>query len=199
MTIGERLIEVRKSAGLNQTEFSKRLGLSKQTISNYETGARQPGLDVILNIADIFNISTDYLLGRSDIKNIDKKSLEEILSQKIETSNESIRQIMPLFNQFLNILKLSNSNNTIKELESFIEWLYNHICQSLEDTDLEQRYVAAVSAKNEKLVESYETLIKQNIQKGHYFIRLNKSLNSYIDALRKNYREKLIIKLFKEQ
>lgn len=199
MTIGERLIEVRKSAGLNQTEFSKRLGLSKQTISNYETGARQPGLDVILNIADIFNISTDYLLGRSDIKNIDKKSLEEILSQKIETSNESIRQIMPLFNQFLNILKLSNSNNTIKELESFIEWLYNHICQSLEDTDLEQRYVAAVSAGNEKLAESYETLIKQNIEKDHYFIRLNKSLNSYIDALRQNYREKLIIKLFKEQ
>lgn len=68
MTIGERIIEVRKGEGLNQVEFSKKIGLTKQTVSNYETGTRQPGLDIILKISEVFNISTDYLLGKSNYK-----------------------------------------------------------------------------------------------------------------------------------
>jgi len=95
MTISERIIEVRKGEGLNQVEFSKKLGLTKQTVSNYETGARQPGLDIILKIADIFNISTDYLLGKSDYKTFE--------AQKLSSSDSNI-----FYKDTLNSLNLWN-------------------------------------------------------------------------------------------
>jgi transcriptional regulator with XRE-family HTH domain len=85
MTISERIIKVRNDAGLSQVEFAKQLSLSKQTVSNYETGARQPGLDIILKISDEFNVSTDYLLGKSDYKNL--------TAQELFNSNSNILSI----------------------------------------------------------------------------------------------------------
>lgn len=86
MTISERIIKVRRDEGLSQVEFAKKLNLSKQTVSNYETGARQPGLDIILKISDEFNISTDYLLEKSDYKTPEANKLSALTSQILDTS-----------------------------------------------------------------------------------------------------------------
>jgi transcriptional regulator with XRE-family HTH domain len=62
----ERLKMLRKEAGLNQTELGKELNKTKNNISQYESGKRSPDLETLKKIADLFQTTTDYLLGRTD-------------------------------------------------------------------------------------------------------------------------------------
>ena len=63
-----RLKELRKEKGITQLQLALELNMSQNTISRYETGERQAGYDELIRIADYFNVSIDYLLGRSDKK-----------------------------------------------------------------------------------------------------------------------------------
>jgi len=63
-----RLKELRESKGLNQQGLAIKLNMSQPSISYYETGERKPDLDTLIMISDYFNVSIDYLVGRSDIK-----------------------------------------------------------------------------------------------------------------------------------
>lgn len=65
---GKILATLRKSKGLSQYELAEKLGLSRGQIGNYEQGKRQPDYDTLQLIADFFNVSTDYLLGRENEK-----------------------------------------------------------------------------------------------------------------------------------
>jgi len=57
-----RIREIRKKCGLTMKELGSRVGVSESTISQYETGKRQPDYETLLKIADYFNVSVDYLL-----------------------------------------------------------------------------------------------------------------------------------------
>lgn len=61
---------LRLEKGLTQTELGKVLNLSQRAISHYESGQRFPDEELLNLIADYFNVSVDYLLGRTKIKNI---------------------------------------------------------------------------------------------------------------------------------
>lgn len=61
-----RLKELREQKGLSQDAFSKDIGVSQSTVGNWESGTRQPKMAVLEKIARYFDVSTDYLLGRSD-------------------------------------------------------------------------------------------------------------------------------------
>ena len=77
----ERIKELRNSLGINQVEFGKRINVSKQCISNWESGYIQPSIDMLVRIAKTFSVSTDYLLGLTDKPTLDVKGLtnEQIL------------------------------------------------------------------------------------------------------------------------
>ncbi len=64
-----RLRELRNSKGLSQQKLADFLGISKSSINMYERGEREPGLEIVENIADFFNVDIDYLFGKSDIPN----------------------------------------------------------------------------------------------------------------------------------
>lgn len=66
MNLADRLKTLREKRGLSREQLAERLGLSYHAIAKYETGKRSPDQDTILKIADYFNVSVDYLLGRSD-------------------------------------------------------------------------------------------------------------------------------------
>lgn len=70
----ERLSLLREEKGLNKTEMAKRLGIPVSTYSNYEYGNREPDFTLAKKIADYFNVTTDYLLGRPEKKDDDTKS-----------------------------------------------------------------------------------------------------------------------------
>ncbi len=67
-----RLKEIRKSKGISQLKMAIDLNTNQNTISRYETGEREPGINELIQIADYFNISIDYLLERTDIPEINK-------------------------------------------------------------------------------------------------------------------------------
>ena len=60
-----RLKELRKKKGISQLRLATDLNTTQNTISRYETGEREPGIDELIKIADYFNVSVDYLIGRT--------------------------------------------------------------------------------------------------------------------------------------
>ena len=61
-----RLKELRKKKGMSQLRLATDLNTTQNTISRYETGEREPGIDELIKIADYFNVSVDYLIGRTE-------------------------------------------------------------------------------------------------------------------------------------
>ncbi len=75
---------LRTQNNYTQVQLAQKLGLTKSVISAYETGLRLPSYDVLINIAKIFKVSTDYLLGMDNRQEIDLSGLtpEEITALK---------------------------------------------------------------------------------------------------------------------
>ncbi|PYG87347.1 transcriptional regulator with XRE-family HTH domain [Ruminiclostridium sufflavum DSM 19573] len=64
--LGKRIKKLREKKHLNQLEFSKILNISNTTLSQYEAGNRTPSDEIKEKVADYFNVSVDYLLGRTE-------------------------------------------------------------------------------------------------------------------------------------
>ena len=63
----ERIKEQRKLYGFTQRDIAERLGISQPSYIRYENGSSEPSQENLVKIADIFDVSVDYLLGRKDI------------------------------------------------------------------------------------------------------------------------------------
>ena len=69
--LGERLKELRKQQRLTQVQVAERLGLSKAVISSYEVASRHPSYDILIKMAALYGVTTDYLLGLDNRRLID--------------------------------------------------------------------------------------------------------------------------------
>lgn len=108
MTFGERLKFLREKEKMYQSELADRLGLAPSTISMYERGDRDPDTSTLTKIAEIFNVSTDYLLGRTNIPN----TMDEPIAIAASTKNgidlseiddeEDRKTILNIFNTYKN-------------------------------------------------------------------------------------------------
>lgn len=63
---GDILAELREDRGLTQKQLGQILHVTGGTISNYEQGVHYPDLEKLIELADYFSVTTDYLLGRAD-------------------------------------------------------------------------------------------------------------------------------------
>ena len=72
----ERIRLLRKSQDLSQVELAGRLGVSKQSVSNWENGNILPSIDMLVKISTVFNVSTDYILGLDNRSSGDRCYLE---------------------------------------------------------------------------------------------------------------------------
>ena len=77
MEFSNRLKELRTQAGLTQLQLAQRLGVTKSVISFYELSERAPSPDVLIRVAQIFHVSTDYLLGLDRKETIDITDLNK--------------------------------------------------------------------------------------------------------------------------
>lgn len=97
-----KLNELRKKRNLSQAKLAKELGLVRSTICQYEKGNRQPDQETLIKIADFFNVSVDYLLGRTDIENPtftdEERALGVIDNASIVLSDKD-RELIHLFAQ----------------------------------------------------------------------------------------------------
>ena len=79
--IGQTIRDLRKQRKMSQTELAKILHVSQQTVTAWETGKAEPSSSAISSLADYFNVTTDYLLGRPEKKddNVDYVALDKAL------------------------------------------------------------------------------------------------------------------------
>ncbi|GHV48369.1 hypothetical protein FACS189499_07630 [Clostridia bacterium] len=63
---GEQIVKLRKRNSLSEEKIAKDLGITQQSLNLYENGKRSPNLEMICKLAEYFNISLDYLVGRID-------------------------------------------------------------------------------------------------------------------------------------
>lgn len=74
---GNTLKSLRLKEDMTQAQLAQKLGLTKSVISAYETGLRLPSYDVLIHMAKIFHVTTDYLLGVESTQNIDFSGLSQ--------------------------------------------------------------------------------------------------------------------------
>ena len=75
--VGYRIKELRTARKMTLSDLSKRVGVTTSAISAYETGDRNPSYAVLMKLANVFRVSTDNLLGRSDKYNVDVTHLTQ--------------------------------------------------------------------------------------------------------------------------
>lgn len=74
----ERIAEQRKKLGLSQEELAEKLNISQKSISKYERGSRRPSYEVLVSMAALFGVTTDYLLGVDGGEKNMKNRLKEL-------------------------------------------------------------------------------------------------------------------------
>lgn len=76
MAFAERLKELRKQAHLTQVELAKRLGIGQSSYADWERGKKKPTQDNLVKIAQVLNVSVDYLVGNSEEESDDLDNIE---------------------------------------------------------------------------------------------------------------------------
>lgn len=88
VNMGEKLKTLRTEKKLTQKQVADRIGLAISAVSSYESGTRYPSYDVLVKLANIFHVSTDYLIGMTDTRNVDVTGLSdseiELVSQLVD-------------------------------------------------------------------------------------------------------------------
>lgn len=97
MDFGKKLKELRTQAKMTQAQLAARIGVTKSVISFYELQERAPSPDVLSKCAQIFHVSTDYLLGLEKAETIDISDLSKddiaILRALVESLREKTKTI----------------------------------------------------------------------------------------------------------
>ena len=70
MSFNQRLKQLRKDLGITQKQTAEAINTTEQNYQRYERGCQQPTLPVLIALADYFNVSIDYLVGRTDCPDI---------------------------------------------------------------------------------------------------------------------------------
>ena len=73
--LGQRICELRTASGWSQVDLAKKLGVAKQTVSNWENENIQPSIEMLVRLARLFNVTTDYLLGVDSIPRLSVEGL----------------------------------------------------------------------------------------------------------------------------
>ena len=73
--LAQRLKQLRLEKDLRQDQLAKLVHVEKSSISMYENDVRQPSYEVIIRYAEVFNVSVDYLLGRTNDRSLDLSGL----------------------------------------------------------------------------------------------------------------------------
>lgn len=97
MILADKIILLRKKSGWSQEELAEKLNVSRQSISKWEGAQSVPGMEKILQLSEIFGVSTDYLLK-------DSIELEEYVEQESKSEESSVRYVsMEEANSYLDL------------------------------------------------------------------------------------------------
>lgn len=146
--IAERIKQLRKNLGLNQSEFCKKLGIKQSTLSSYENGTVSPSNEVLYAIAKQYHVSLDWLFGISD-NEFSLSSMGDIISFLLELNElKELRYELEINDKFFNDIETEDNRwyANIKFYGNEKGHLYNaDMCQFLASLNEGQSF--EVSAK----------------------------------------------------
>lgn len=168
----KRLKELRTENNCTLDEFSKLLDLPAQTINRYELGQRTPKIDTVDHIADKLEVSSDYLLGKTDFKNWEELTANITQLESLENYISSLGyKIKPAFQGGISGSSQEESERLAIEADSdpnFPTW----------EVTIQDGNTFIVSlAEHKQLTDRVKNLIKfelQNIAENGYFTKQEK-------------------------
>lgn len=90
--LGRTIKKLRLERGINQEELGRRVGVSKQSISNWENENIMPSIELLLRLADFFGVTTDFLLGRTEARVLDTTGLTNEELSHVQIIIDDIRR-----------------------------------------------------------------------------------------------------------
>lgn len=116
--IKERLKELRTMKNLKQSEVAILLDVAKSTYTSYEIGARKISAEAILVLADFYNVSTDYIYGRTKIK-----ATQAEVDMAAEIESQTLEELIQNYNSSLGDYAMSTEDQKtlIKVYRAMIE------------------------------------------------------------------------------
>lgn len=88
--LGEQIKKLRMNKGMSQVQLADKLNVTKQSVSNWENEYIMPSVDMLIKIANFFNVSTDYLLGLSEKHTLNTDGLSDLQITHIQTIIDDI-------------------------------------------------------------------------------------------------------------
>lgn len=168
--VGYRIVELRASKGLTQEQLAEILGVSREMMVYYEGGKRKIKYDTLVKIADYFNVSTDYLLGRTKVSTTDM-NLQGICDY-VNLSEKAVNNIADFTELSVPFCCLSAGAifNKLCETGDIFE-LCSHILSYYEITDLISLYKMKIAEKkrNNEDYSEYERLVNSAKTDCDYF------------------------------
>lgn len=185
--IGEKITKQRKQKGLTQLELAETLYVTHQAVSKWENGKSIPSIEVLIELTALFDISIDYLLDNSEVKENDYVTMfkqlprEVVLSKYLKSNslNENLNRIFYLLSskereQIINLIISKNVKIKLKTI-----WPYLN--------DKERFYLLGVILSNKfnyNLINIYHLLsnkekiqCSKQVQNGTYKYLLHHSIN----------------------
>lgn len=112
MTFGNILKKIRQENNMTQDELAKKIDTSRSNIANYENGKNMPSIDILEKIASLFNCTTDYLLGKTDIRNIEEDFRFAYHKETEGLSEDEIKEAL----EFYKLVKNRKNNKNREEI-----------------------------------------------------------------------------------
>lgn len=114
--LSNRLKSLRTHRNITQSDLAKRIGVARTTYAMYEQGQREPDYDTLQKIADFYDVSTDYLLGRTD-------QLENHYTKSLASENENLsayqQEVLEFFMSREDLFFKDKPENILDALEQF--------------------------------------------------------------------------------
>lgn len=113
---GRKLKELRLEKKINQAELGEIIGISPSTVGMYERDQRFPDKDILGKIADYFEVSVDYLLGRTNERNITKEkskldsNVKTIAAHRLGNVEDLDDDAIDKINEYIEMIRLMHQN-----------------------------------------------------------------------------------------
>lgn len=194
VAFGVKITVLRKESDMPQAKLAELTGITQQTLSRYEKGERQASLDFVINAADVFGVSTDFLLGKTDIRSAkpDIKTACEVTG----LSEKAIKNIQLTFDLLEDYERTGTTKRAI--LEDFLESnFFISVSDSLtlavmfkikatikrEDIDLlQEEFAESIKHEVENGAKVETSLIYAQMAKKDFAAKLAEAQNKAIEA-----------------
>ena len=113
MKFNEKLVKLRKEAGLSQEELGNKLNVDRQTVSKWELGETTPELEKLMELSKVFNISIDKLVGKEDDETLNED--QRIFYGKVRLDYEYKSKTKIKGKKQYNLTMKNEINNNLKE------------------------------------------------------------------------------------